>query len=121
MIAVRSNRNKFGGVLVAVIAVFFLRVCIGDVFSGVENGSYNRNMVRLKLPVTPTKQRIGVGFNRNKTEGCVVLFFGLARSFLGREDAFWWIAVRRPRLEVFGCGAGRSKWMARSAPLQRRI
>jgi hypothetical protein len=39
-------------------------------------------MVRLKLSVTPTKQGIGVVFNRNKNEGDAVVFFGLVGSFL---------------------------------------
>jgi hypothetical protein len=77
--------------------------------------------VRLKLSVTPTKQRIGVGFNRNKIEGEIVVFFGLVESFLGQEDVLWRIEVRDSRLEIFGSGAGRSEWLARSAPLQHRI
>ena len=49
----------------------------------------NRNMVRLKCSVTLRKQRIGVGFNRNKIEGNVVVFFAFLGSFLVLEIAFW--------------------------------
>jgi hypothetical protein len=46
-------------------------------------------MVRLKFSVTPTKQSIGVVFNRNKTEGSGFLFFTFAGVFLAEEVAIW--------------------------------
>jgi hypothetical protein len=49
----------------------------------------NRNMVRLKSPASCRKQRIGLGFNRNKNEGSVFVFFEFAGGFLALEIMFW--------------------------------